>query len=245
MIIDDDDPHVRTHVARMPRPGRVMRLNRRAAEPVGELLLRSVCHELRPPIATLSSLARAMEVQPSADRRAEMARLATEYAAHALSVIAEADAMVTGLSDLAGEAAPLAELLPSVAAAAPDGRLTTLATPAAARWPVHLQHTRQILINLVGNAVRHSPGLVRVGARQWAGRLRLTVADEGGPNPDLARALDRDTPPPGSNGLGLWVVRHLAAAHGGRIRARRARSGGLVMEVVLPRYRPVETTGRP
>jgi K+-sensing histidine kinase KdpD len=85
-----------------------MRLTRRADEPVGELLLRSVCHELRPPIATLSSLARALETQPSPDRRAEMARLATEYAAHALSVIAEADALVAGLSERTGEAAPLA-----------------------------------------------------------------------------------------------------------------------------------------
>jgi signal transduction histidine kinase len=215
-----------------------MRLSRRTAEPAGELLLRSVCHELRPPIATLSSLARALETQPSPDRRAEMARLATEYAAHALSVIAEADALVAGLSERTGEAAPLAELLPSVAATAPAGRLSTTASPAARRWPVHRQHTSQILINLIGNAVRYSPGPVRLGARQWAGSLRLTVADEGGPNPELTRALDRDTPPAGVNGLGLWVVRHLAALHGGRVQARRGRPGGLVMEVVLPRYRP-------
>jgi signal transduction histidine kinase len=214
-----------------------MRLSRKAADPVGELLLRSVCHELRPPIATLSSLARAMETQPSPDRRAEMARLAGEYAAHAMSVLAEADAIVTGLSDRSGEAAPLARLLPSVAATAPADRLSTLATPAAARWPVHLQHTRQILINLVGNAVRYSTGPVSLGARRRAGRLRLTVADEGTLNPRLARALHRATPPKDDNGLGLWVVRHLTALHGGRLQARRGRTGGLVMEVVLPRYR--------
>lgn len=221
----------------MPRPGRIMRLTRKAADPAGKLLLRSVCHELRPPIATLSSLARALEAQPCPDRRAEMARLATEYAAHALSVIAEADAIAAGLSDRSGDAAPLARLLPGVAATAPAGRLSTVVTPAAARWPVHVQHTRQILINLVGNAVRHSPGQIRLGAQQWAGRLRLTVADEGRWNPRLARALERDTPPPDDNGLGLWVVRHLAALHGGRLQARRGRADGLVMEVVLPRYR--------
>jgi signal transduction histidine kinase len=215
-----------------------MRLTRKAADPVGELLLRSVCHELRPPIATLSSLARAMETQASPDRRAEMARLATEYAAHALSVLAEADAIVSGLSDRSGEAAPLARLLPGVAAAAATDRLSTLVTPAASRWPVHPQHTRQILINLVGNAVRYSPGPIRLSARQWAGRLRLTVTNEGTWNPRLAHALHRDTPPTDDNGLGLWVVRHLTALHGGRLRARRVRGGGLVMEVVLPRYRP-------
>jgi signal transduction histidine kinase len=216
-----------------------MRMTRKAPEePVGELLLRSVCHELRAPIATLSSIARAMETQPSPDRRAEMARLAGEYAAHALSVIAEADALVAGLFDGPGEAAPLARLLPSVAATVPDQRLSTVATPAAARWPVHLQHTRQILINLVGNAVRHSSGPIRLCAWQRAGRLRLTVTDGGRLNPRLARALDRDTPPDDNNGLGIWVVRHLAVTHGGRLRARRGPSGELVMEVVLPRYRP-------
>lgn len=225
----------------MPGPGRIMRLTRKPAEPVGELLLRSVCHELRPPIATLSSLARAMETQTCPDRRAEMARLAADYASHALSVIAEADAVVSGRSDRSAESVPLARLLPGVTAVAPAGRLSTLVSPAAARWPVHLQHTRQILINLVGNAVRYSPGAIRVGARQRAGRLRLTVADEGRWNPRLARALHRDTPPPDDNGLGLWVVRHLTALHGGRVGGRPGRGGGVVVEVVLPRYR---LTGR-
>jgi two-component system, OmpR family, sensor kinase len=238
MIIDDDDPHARTHTARMPRRSGIMRLTRKPPpDPDGDLLLRSVCHELRPPIATLSSLARAMQAQPSPDRRAEMARLATEYAAHAMSVLAEADAIAAGRSDRSGPAR-LAELLPSVAATVPAGRLSTLATPAAGRWPVHPPHTRQILINLVGNAARHSPGLIRLGARRRAGRLRLTVADEGGLNPLLACALRRATPPPDDRGLGLWVVRHLAVTHGGRLQARRPRSGGLVMEVTLPRYRP-------
>jgi signal transduction histidine kinase len=181
MIIDDHDPDVRQHGGCMPRRSRIMRLNRRDAEPVGEMLLRSVCRS--------------------------------------------------------GEAAPLGRLLPSVAATAPAGRLSTLVTPAAARWPVHLQHTRQILINLVGNAVRYSAGPVRLGARQWAGRLRLTVADEGTLGPRLVRAVHRHTPPKDDNGLGLWVVRNLAALHGGRLQARRGRTGGLVMEVVLPRYR--------
>jgi hypothetical protein len=118
-----------------------------------------------------------------------------------------------------------------------------VATPAAGRWPVHRQHTRQILINLVGNAARHSPGTILLGARLQAGRLRLAVADEGGPNPLLAQALRRRTPPDGDNGLGLWLVRHFVTAHGGRVRARRGRAGGLVMEVVLPRYRPRPSGG--
>jgi signal transduction histidine kinase len=216
-----------------------MRLIPRRREPVApELLLRSVCHELRPAIAMLSSLAHAIEDQPSPLRRTEMAGLAGEYADHALSVLGEASALAVGRPPRTGKGTPLGHLLPGVAAIVPDGRLSMSATRAAARWPVHRVHTQQMLVNLVGNATRHSAGAIRVSARLRSGRLRVAVADGGGPNPGLARALRRPTPPDGDDGLGLWLVRHLAQAHGGRVQARRGRPTGLVMELVLPRYRP-------
>ena len=222
----------------MPHLGRTMRLIRRRRESGPALLLRSVCHELRPSIAMLSSLASAMKDQPCPDRRTEMAGLANEYADHALSVLGEVSAMAAGLSPGRGEGTSLEQLLPGVAASVPDGRLSMATTRAAASWPVHRQHTQQILMNLVSNAARHTPGAISLNARLRSGRLRLAVADEGAPNPGLARALRRPTPPDTDDGLGLWVVRHLARSHGGRVLARRGRPAGLIMEVVLPRYRP-------
>ncbi len=145
-------------------------------------------------------------------------------------------AMLGGRS---ADGVPLRQLLPSVAATVPRDRLRVALSPWAARWPVHPQHTRQILINLVGNAARYTTGAIHVGARLRARRLRLTVADEGsGPNPDLVRALRRSLPPTDDKGLGLWLVRYLATLHGGRVRAGAVRTGGLIMEVLLPRYRP-------
>ena len=47
----------------------------------------------------------------------------------------------------------------------------------------------------------------------------------------------RRTPPPGQKGLGLWVVRHLVSAHGGRVRARPLHPQGLAVEVILPAQR--------
>ncbi len=216
-----------------------MRLRQRSSEPDAALLaLRGVCHELRPPMATLSALVRALETQPSEARRSELVQLAAEHAAHAQAVLREAAGMAADLADRTGPAVPLRQVLPSVAAAVSGGRLTVSASPRAERWPVHPQHTRQILLNLVGNAARYSVGGIHLDARLRARRLRLTVTDEGGPTADLLRALRRRTPPVDDKGLGLWLVRQLVAAHGGRLRAQALRSRGLVMEVTLPRHRP-------
>lgn len=201
------------------------------------MALRSVCHELRPPMATLSSLLRAIEEQPVGERRAEMVRLAVDHASHAQSVLRQAAALADGLGDRPADPAPLFAVLPTVATTVPDDRLAVHASPAAARWLVHPQHTRQILINLLGNAARHSPGSIRLLARLRGRRLRLTVADQGGPSPELLVALTRQSPPTDDRGLGLWVVRRLARTRGGSVRARPLRPVGLAMEVSLPRYR--------
>ena len=63
------------------------------------------------------------------------------------------------------------------------------------------------------------------------------ITDDGAPTAELSAALRRRTPPPGSQGLGLWVVRHLVAAEGGSLRARGRSPRGLEMEVSLPRQR--------
>ncbi len=76
--------------------------------------------------------------------------------------------------------------------------------------------------NLVGNALRHGTGEVRVEAGVSGGRLRVSVRDEGPGFPEefLPQAFDRFTraeqsrSTPGS-GLGLALVRAVAEAHGG------------------------------
>ncbi|GIF15799.1 sensor histidine kinase [Actinoplanes teichomyceticus] len=215
-----------------------MRLIRRRARPdPGLLLVRSVCHELRPPMATLAGLVRALEGAPPEPHRRELARLAAEHAAYAKEVLEQAAATAQGLADEAVPAAPLGTILPAVAVTAPPGRLTVSASRVALRWPVHPRHTKQILINLVSNAVRHGTGPVRVRSGVRARRLRITVIDQGGPTPGLHVALRRRTPPPDEHGLGLWVVRHLLADLGGTLHARPLHPGGLAVEAALPRYR--------
>jgi signal transduction histidine kinase len=79
-----------------------------------------------------------------------------------------------------------------------------------------------VLENLVGNAVRHAPEdtAVTVVAQAADGEVLLRVIDEGpGIDPDI---VDRAFEPftrgaEGGAGLGLTIVRHVVAAHGGRV----------------------------
>jgi K+-sensing histidine kinase KdpD len=210
-----------------------------SADP-GLVLLRSVCHELRPPVSTLTSLVHALETQPSESARGELARLAGEHVAYAEAVLRQAAATAYGMTRPADPPVPLHRILPVVSAAVPAGRLVVRLGRATGDRLVHPQHTGQILINLLTNADRHGPlgGPIQLAARTHRRGLRLTVTDGGALTPDLERALRQRTPPAGEKGLGLWVVRHLVATHGGTVRARSLTPHGLSIEVTLTRLRP-------
>jgi signal transduction histidine kinase len=104
---------------------------------------------------------------------------------------------------------------------------------------------RQILVNLVENALRHTPtdGAVDVAATRIGSTVRIVVTNDGEPVPDphLAHLFDRfyRVDPSrdrrtGGVGLGLAIVRHLVAAHGGTVAAANAPSRGLAVSVTLP-----------
>ena len=85
----------------------------------------------------------------------------------------------------------------------------------------------QVLANLLDNAVKYSPegGTITLSARQRADSAEIVVADEGLgiPRSDQQRIFtkffrtDRGAPGRGGTGLGLFLVRGLVAAMGGRI----------------------------
>jgi signal transduction histidine kinase len=205
----------------------------------GLVLLRSVCHELRPPVSALTSLVNALEAHPSSSARAELARLAGEHVAHAEAVLRQAAAAAYGMTGAADPQVPFHRILPMVTAAVPAERLTVRVDRTTGEHPVHQQLVGQILINLLTNAERHGPpgGPIRLEAHAHRRGLRLTVADDGALTPDLTRSLHRRTPPAGEKGMGLWVVRRLVAAHGGAIRARNLAPRGLGVEVTLSPHR--------
>lgn len=105
---------------------------------------------------------------------------------------------------------------------------------------------RQVMLNLIGNAIKFTPegGQVYVTLEHTGDRAEITVADTGqGITPDfLPHVFDRFrqnadhlTRAAGGLGLGLSIVQHIVAAHGGRIEAHSEGEGrGSVFIVHLP-----------
>ncbi|MEV7228235.1 MULTISPECIES: ATP-binding protein [Polymorphospora] len=134
-----------------------------------------------------------------------------------------------------GARIPLTQVLHAVLATVPSERARLHLSPRAADRLVDGQRVRQILINLVDNALRHGPagGQVSISARIPADDLVIVVADEGTSCAAVRAMLRRREPSAGMSGLGLWIVGCLVAAQGGRVRAYPLRPRGVAVEVVL------------
>jgi signal transduction histidine kinase len=104
--------------------------------------------------------------------------------------------------------------------------------------PVRL---RQVLDNLIGNAIGHSQpgGAVDVIARRDGTSIVVEVTDEGDgiPGADLERMFEpgvRLTSDRPGSGLGLAVVRAIARAHGGEVEVESTPGQGSTFRLVLP-----------
>jgi two-component system, NarL family, sensor kinase len=100
----------------------------------------------------------------------------------------------------------------------------------------------RVVINLVGNAINHTPrgGRVLVQLLQFQGEYRLLIEDNGSgiPQEDLKRIFDRfyqsdNTRHVPGTGLGLYLARQIIEAHGGRIWATNRPGGGCLFGVGL------------
>lgn len=100
---------------------------------------------------------------------------------------------------------------------------------------------RQIITNLVSNAAKFSPKgsaiSVKVGSTDDGARIEVTDQGPGIPAGDLERVfeeyerLDSDTK---GMGLGLYISRRLAEAHGGKLEVSSSDSVGSTFELLLP-----------
>jgi signal transduction histidine kinase len=104
---------------------------------------------------------------------------------------------------------------------------------------------RQMLLNLLDNAVKYGPAgqVITIGTETTGDRVRIFVEDQGPgiPHEDrqrvwepyvrLGRAAETAT---GGSGIGLAVVRELVSLHNGRTRAEGTPGGGARMVIELP-----------
>lgn len=108
------------------------------------------------------------------------------------------------------------------------------------RWLIE-----QALINLVDNAIKYgSPSsLVRLVAHRESSSIILSVVDEGPgiPSEHLPRLFERfyrvdkaRSRNAGGSGLGLSIVKHIAAVHGGRVLVESETGKGSTFSIVLP-----------
>ena len=216
--------------------------------------LGGIAHDLRNPLATLK-LTAAMGMMN--ERPLEDAREVRALFQRVDRQVAKLDRMVADLLDAARvEAGRLSlELQPCdvrvlvsevvdqhrptapahrIEVSLPDG-------PVPVRCdPIRIE---QVLANLVGNAIKYSPGggRVRVGVTAEDGRATLSVADQGlgiapEDQPFIFEPFRRGARHEGipGMGLGLSVARRIVEAHGGALEVESAPGSGAVFRVRLP-----------
>ena len=104
------------------------------------------------------------------------------------------------------------------------------------------RRTLQIMVNLIGNAVRYSPrgGTVWLRLQQEGERAVAIVADQGRgiAVADQERVFEKferiDPSEPGGSGLGLYIARRLARAMGGDLSVDSAPGAGARFVLSLP-----------
>ena len=115
--------------------------------------------------------------------------------------------------------------------------------------PVEIQGDRvrlkQVIVNLLDNAIKYTPSGRKVDLRVEARDKRacLTVSDNGGgiPESELPYVFDRffrgtytRMQSPDGTGLGLSIVQSVCTAHGGDVTVENLKTGGCRFQVVLP-----------
>jgi len=223
----------------------------------------AVSHELRTPLTSIYGFAETLQRSDVDFTDVERETFLRHIAAESERLIRIVDDLLSvarleaGTLDVALEPTDLGDALRDAAAAAQgreEGRhrFSVRIEPAELAVRADREKLGQVLANLLDNAVRYSPegGTIIVSARGRARAAEVTVADEGIgiSEPDRQRVFAKffrsERAPAGQGtGLGLFLVRGLVTAMGGRIwlESEEGRGSRFTFELPLDGEEPVET----
>jgi two-component system, OmpR family, sensor kinase len=215
-------------------------------------------HELRTPLATVrgyAELYRQGAITAPEAMDGAMGRIESEAARMSglvedlltLARLDETPDLATGPLDLTVIAA---DAVADARVREPDRHISVHGLAGRIR-PVHAlgdeAALRQVLVNLLGNAVRHTPPgtpiEVAVGATAEMAVLEVRDHGPGIPRSDASKVFQRfyrgdpsrGRAGGGGNGLGLAIVSALVSHHGGRVGVTETQGGGATFVVQIPR----------
>jgi signal transduction histidine kinase len=210
-------------------------------------LLADVSHELRTPLAVIQGNVEAMMDGVYPADRAHLERVLAETRhlerlIEDLRTLSLADAGALPLHREPIDLAALVEEAVSGFRPQADAAGVAIAVEAGTVPTVELdpRRMRQVLANLLSNALRHTPSggavTVRVGAEHDAVVLEVADTGSGMEAEDAARAFDRfwRAGEGAGAGIGLAIVRDLARAHGGDVELVSSPGAGTTVRCRLP-----------
>ncbi|HWI65802.1 MAG TPA: HAMP domain-containing sensor histidine kinase [Symbiobacteriaceae bacterium] len=225
-----------------------------ASERVRRQLFAEVAHELRHPLAVLKGRLDMMQdgavpldpeqVLRLQDQVISLTRLVGDLRDLSLADVGRLPLTLAPV-DLGDLVLDLCENLESVAAE----KGIDLRSDIASRLPelkADAGRLRQVLLNLLANALQHTPpgGVVEIQVRADPEQVLVTVTDTGRgiSAEDLPHIFDRfyrsertGSRAVGGSGLGLAIVRSLVVLHGGTVEASSVPGQGSTFVVTLPR----------
>ena len=223
----------------------------RASEERLRRFLADASHELRTPLSSIRGYAELFRLGAAAepaDLERSMIRIESESERMSglvddMLTLARLDEVREPIREAVDLASLAEEACSDVRAAAP-GREVLLEATRPASVTGDPDQLRQLVSNLLRNAVAHAPqGTIEVSVEPGPGEVSIEVRDHGPGLPEgteekvferfwrAGEARDRAS---GGAGLGLAIVAGVAAAHGGRATAVNADDGGACFRVILP-----------
>ena len=233
-----------------------MATNLRHQEDLRQRMVADIAHELRTPLSVVQGNLQAIldgvypleraEIQTIADETRVLSRLVSD-----LHELAQAEA---GHLPLERQITPVATVLRQMAESfrtlAEQGSVSLLVDPPQPELAVDADPDRlqQVLHNLLGNALRHTPpaGTVWLAAHATGHAVRFSIKDSGAgiAAADLPHVYDRfyradssrsrDAGYTSGAGLGLAIVKVLVDAHGGRVGVESREGQGATFWFELP-----------